>query len=154
MSRSNLYIIIAAVVVLLIVGGYYLSTKSGNSGGLYGTPTPTPTATPMPTNMDMSPTPTPSQSATATTKEFTITGNADAFSPKQLIVTKGDTVKITFKPTDTTHTFTLPDFNVDTGDVSAGQTKTVQFVANKTGTFQFYCTLHKSMGMTGTLTVQ
>jgi plastocyanin len=155
MNKTSLYAVIVVVVLVVLGSGYYLYTKSSSSSptsSLYATPTPK--ASPTPSNIDISPTTTPTPSTSSATKEFTITGHADAFSPSQLTVNKGDIVKITFKPTDTTHTFTLPDFNVDTGNVSSGQTKTVQFVANKSGSFQFYCTIHKSMGMTGMLIVQ
>jgi len=40
--------------------------------------------------------------------------------------------------------------------VSGGQKTTVQFVANQTGTFEFYCGVgsHRDLGMVGQLIVQ
>ena len=49
------------------------------------------------------------------------------------------------------HTFTIPGL-VDTGSVSAGQSKSVTFTVPKK-TVQFVCTFHKGMGMVGTLKV-
>ncbi len=71
-------------------------------------------------------------------------------------VKKGDTVKIIFKNTAGTHDWNLDEFNAHTGTVPATQEKTIQFVASKTGTFEYYCSIgnHRQMGMKGTLVVE
>lgn len=88
-------------------------------------------------------------------KEFTINGGSYYFSPKTLSVNKGDTVKINFVNAGGMHDFVLDEFNAKTPVIQSGQTATVTFVADKSGTFQYYCSVgtHRQMGMVGTLTV-
>jgi plastocyanin len=71
------------------------------------------------------------------------------FSPSSLTIAVGDAIRVANSDT-MTHTFTGPSW--DTGDMGAGQVKTLRF--NTAGSFSFYCTPHKSLGMTGTLTVR
>jgi plastocyanin len=131
------------------------SNNPGSSAGSSPTPTPAVSASVTPTN-SAAPTisPTPTVSDSRSTKEFKISGTGHSFSVTKLTVDQGDKVKVVFTSTDIGHTFTLPQFSVDTGLVGAGQTKTVEFVASKKGSFEFYCTPHRSMGMTGTLVVE
>ena len=146
-------IVIAVIVFLGLFGllywyvlpknNYYNTTSNTTS-------TVTVTTIPSPTTQSSS----AASSSTSSTATIDVTGQSFSFSPKQIKVSKGTKVTINFTAKDVSHTFTLPDFNVDTGLVTPGTSKTVQFTADKTGTFEFYCTPHKSMGMTGTLTVQ
>ncbi len=70
-------------------------------------------------------------------------------------VKKGDTVKITFVNSSGLHDLKIDEFNVATKQLAAGKEETVTFVASKTGTFEYYCSVgnHRAMGMKGTLTV-
>lgn len=91
----------------------------------------------------------------ANIKEFTIDGSNFKFEPDQIKVNKGDTVKITFKDNDGTHNLVVDGYNVSTRILSEG-TDTIQFIADKAGTFEYYCSIgsHRDLGMKGTLTVQ
>lgn len=156
----NSKIIIIAVVVILILGaGAFLLTK--NSANQNTALTPTPTSAVLPTDTPVaSPSEAMEQSSPSGTvgvvKEFTVTGTNFKFAPATLTVKKGDTVKITFKNEGGFHNFLLDEFNVATKTVSTGQSETVTFVADKAGTFEYYCGVgnHRQMGMVGTLTVQ
>ncbi len=88
-------------------------------------------------------------------KEFTVTGANFSFSPNTISVKKGDTVKITFKNAEGYHDLRLDDFGVFTKMIVAGAEDTIQFVANRVGSFEYYCSVgsHRQMGMKGTLTV-
>ena len=99
---------------------------------------------------------TTSTGATSTVKSFTVSGKNFSFSPSTMSVKKGDTVKIIFKNTSGFHDLRIDEFNVATKQIEAGKEDTVQFVADKTGTFEYYCSVgnHRAMGMKGTLTVQ
>ena len=91
-----------------------------------------------------------------TTREFTVTGNAHAFSPSSISVNRNDLVKITFTASDMPHSFTIDDYRI-VKRAGAGQTVTFEFRADKTGTFTFYCNLSqdaKCKDMKGTLTVR
>lgn len=89
-------------------------------------------------------------------KVFTIHGGNFYFAPNQITVNKGDKVKIVFEADKGFHDFVLDEFNVKTERVSGGQTTGAEFTADKTGTFEFYCSVgsHRAMGMKGQLTVQ
>lgn len=142
MKRIGLIFIVLA---LLGAGALLLSNQAGK-------PTKQITTPPTPTVVQTTPT-TNTQSAM---KEFTVTGQNFSFSPNQLTVKKGDTVKITFKNVEGFHDFMLDAFNVVSQKISTGQEDIVTFVADKTGTFEYYCSIgnHRAMGMKGTLTVQ
>src|SRR4029077_1440857 len=87
--------------------------------------------------------------------ELTVSGSNFKFEPSTLTVKKGETVKITFKNTGGTHDFVIDQFKVATSRIQGGAQETVQFVADKTGSFEYYCSVgtHRQMGMKGTLVV-
>ena len=93
--------------------------------------------------------------STGTVKEFTVSAGSYFFSPKTMTVNKGDTVKITVTNSGGFHDFKIDEFNVSTSRLQSGQSETITFVADKAGTFQYYCSVgdHRAMGMWGTLTV-
>ena len=89
-------------------------------------------------------------------KEVTITAKKFEFAPATITVNKGDTVKFTLTSIDVKHGFNLPDFNVNEA-LEPNKPVTVQFVADKTGTFTFRCSVPCGAGhreMTGTLIVK
>lgn len=89
-------------------------------------------------------------------KEFDMTAKNWAFSPAVITVKKGDHVKIKITSVDITHGFNLADFNIKV-DLQPGQTQTVEFTADKAGTFNFRCSVPCGEGhrdMTGSLVVE
>ena len=66
-----------------------------------------------------------------------------------------DTVKIIFKNAKGFHDWTLDEFNAATKQLTVGQSETIQFVADKAGTFEYYCSVgnHRQQGMVGKLVV-
>lgn len=94
---------------------------------------------------------------TATVNEtFTVTGQNFSFAPAQLKIKKGETVKIIFKNVGGTHDFVLDEFKVRTSRLQAGGEEAVIFTADKTGSFDYYCSVgtHRAMGMIGLLRVE
>lgn len=92
----------------------------------------------------------------AQVKEFSVDAVPYSFSPSSMTVNKGDTVKITLKNKQGTHDLKIDEFKVGTRTLSAGEEQTITFVADKAGSFQYYCSIgnHRAMGMWGTLTVK
>lgn len=89
-------------------------------------------------------------------KEFTIVGTANMkFSLNEMKVKKGDKVKVTFKNEGGFHDWMLDEFSAKTKQLQAGQSETVEFVADKVGTFEYYCSVgqHRAMGMKGSFVV-
>lgn len=154
-----MYTLIAIVILLVIGGGYYLNNKA-----MAPTTQQTPSDKQLTTNetptSEMSTTVTQTASSpsatTANETDITVTGSNFKLDPAAISVKKGQKVKITFTNTGGEHNFVLDGYNVKTQVISSGQTRTVEFVADKTGTFQYYCSVgsHRALGMQGTLTVQ
>ena len=94
--------------------------------------------------------------AVATVKTFNVSGSNFNFSLTEIKVRKGDRVKIIFKNTDGFHDWVIDEFNAKTARIQAGQTAEVEFVADKVGTFEYYCSVgsHRANGMKGNLVVE
>lgn len=69
--------------------------------------------------------------------------------PSTITVDKGDRVKLIIKTLDVVHGFSLPDFNVETGPISPGNTIVKEFTANKVGSFSFKCSVYCGSGHQG-----
>jgi heme/copper-type cytochrome/quinol oxidase subunit 2 len=90
------------------------------------------------------------------TREFTVVGNAYAFSPSSITVDRNDLVKITFTAQDIPHSFTIDRYRI-AKRAGSGQSVTFEFRADQSGPFPFYCNLtqdEKCKDMKGTLTVR
>src|SRR3989344_3835670 len=89
-------------------------------------------------------------------KTFTVSGSNFSFSLGTITVDKGDRVTIVFKNAGGTHYLRIDEFDVTTPKIGDGEEASVTFVADKTGSFEYYCSVgtHRQMGMKGTLTVK
>ena len=95
------------------------------------------------------------QAAASAVKSFTMTAKQWAFEPSKITVNKGDTVKLAVKSIDVTHGFGLSAFGINER-LNPGETVNIEFVADKTGTFSFFCSVSCGSGhggMRGTLIV-
>ena len=89
-------------------------------------------------------------------KEFSISGSNFKFSQTEIRVKKRDFVRINFTSADGFHDWTIDEFNAHTEQVATGNRSSVDFVADKAGTFEYYCNVgnHRQMGMRGKLIVE
>lgn len=89
-------------------------------------------------------------------KTFTVEGSNFAFSQSAINVKKGDVVKIVFKVSQGMHDLVVDGYDVSTRVINAGETDTIEFTADREGTFEYYCSLsnHRALGMKGELTVE
>jgi plastocyanin len=167
----NKNLLIAGIVALILIGGVVAFIASQNQQPEATTATqqvevdqqatPTESATDQTQGMEASASPSSAMEKEGAmekgaTKTFAVSGNNFAFDVKEMRVKQGDTVKVTFTNTSGTHDFVLDDFNVATAKLAAGASETVTFVANKKGSFEYYCSVgnHRAMGMKGTLIVE
>lgn len=147
-------LITVIILALLAWGGYALFHKNTVTPSGYTQTTNNATGS------DYTPTTDTTASSTisvgASVKEFTVVGKNYSFSPATMTVNKGDTVRINFQNSGGTHDWRLDEFNVKTSLLQSGQSQTIEFVADKTGSFEYYCSVgnHRQMGMKGTLTVK
>ncbi len=153
-------IISIIVVLVLIVGGVFLYRHRSSNMDMSDAPSSETTSTTDNTSSDQTAgTSTIQGSITVTApnvKSFTVTGSSFAFAPNTLTVNKGDTVKIHFVNSGGMHDFVIDEFNARTSRIQGGQSEDITFVADKAGTFEYYCSVgtHRQMGMRGTLTVK
>ncbi len=91
----------------------------------------------------------------STVKEFAVGGGGFYFDPAELTVTEGDTVRIVFTNEGGVHDWVIDEFDARTPIIQAGETSTIEFVADQVGTFEYYCSVgeHRAMGMVGNLIV-
>lgn len=148
--------IIIGIIVLLVIA--FIGIKAVGHSTPQNPQSSMENMTPSPTEaMSSSPNASATSSAKAgAVKEFTVTGSNFKFEPSSITVKKGDTVKITFQNSGGSHDFVIDQFSIKTPIISSGKEATVQFVADKTGTFEYYCSVanHRAMGMVGNLIVQ
>lgn len=156
---------VTLLVLVLVVGGAFVLWRGktleapavedeADMGGASGTveegsPQPVPQKQPFSTGLSTG-------VKVGAVKEFTITSTNFAFNPKDITVQKGDRVRINFKNTDGYHNLVIDEFNVATKTLNEGGSDTVEFVANKIGSFVYYCSVgnHRTMGMWGRLNVE
>lgn len=138
--------ILLTIIILALLGwGIYAFVNKDKSE--------VPNSTPPVSQEAPSPTP---PVATSTVREFMVVGKNFSLSPGNLEVNKGDRVRITLQNQGGTHDWVIDEFNARTKVLSNGQTETIEFVADKIGTFEYYCSVgtHRQMGMKGTLVVK
>lgn len=94
--------------------------------------------------------------ATGEVKEFALSAANFRFSESEIRVKRGDRVRIVFTNVEGMHDWVIDEFNSRTDVISAGESQTVEFVADKAGTFEYYCSVgnHRAMGMKGSLIVE
>lgn len=158
--------LITWIAIIIILLGGYMVYKNHNSGmDDMNVPATTNTDTANGNTNDTVLTPlnstttttvvVPPVTTTSQVKSFVVEGQSFSFTPSTLSVNKGDTVKITFKNTGGFHDLRIDGYNVGTPQIQGGQEATFTFVADKAGSFEYYCSVgtHRQMGMKGTLTV-
>lgn len=97
------------------------------------------------------------QSDNKVVKEFKVEAKEFSFNPTEVRVKKDDTVRLVFVNSGAfSHNWTIPAFGAKTNTIGGGKSEIVEFVADKTGTFNFLCTIngHENMGLKGSLVVE
>jgi cytochrome c oxidase subunit 2 len=79
-----------------------------------------------------------SSAATEGVHEIKMTAKKYEFSPSSIHVKKGEHVKLLITAVDHDHGFKLPAFDIQQ-DLKEGETTTIEFTADKAGTFRFAC---------------
>ncbi|MDP2950734.1 MAG: cupredoxin domain-containing protein [Chloroflexota bacterium] len=73
--------------------------------------------------------------------EFTLVGHNGQWGPDVIRVTEGETVRLRLTSADVVHGFALKAYGIEVDEVYPGKVKTIEFVADKPGTFLFACTI-------------
>ncbi len=160
---SNKFIVLGLLGGLLLVGGLFYVSMSRDGKMVAQAPVEAksdlPPVTPS-AGVTVNP-PTP-VAATPGVKEFSmnswmesVDGKMSAhFSLAEMIVKKGDTVRVKVKNTKGTHDFKIDEFGVAL-ETPEGQEVMVEFIADKVGDFEYYCSKwnHRDIGQKGVLRV-
>lgn len=93
----------------------------------------------------------------STSAEMVVNMEAGSFyyKPNTITAKKGQKIKVVLSGKDMMHNFNIDELKVKSPLVMAGKTTTVEFTADKVGTFEFYCSVgnHRAQGQVGTLVV-
>lgn len=162
MSKNKILLIVVIIIIILI-GAFYIYKKPGNQPITENTQVNTPAndqsdnSATLETINDQAIEAAPAEIQSASeVKEFNVSGANFSFSLKEIKVKKGDKVKIVFTNNEGFHDLIIDEFNVNTSQIKAGESKTVEFIADKTGIFEYYCSVgqHRANGMFGKLIVE
>lgn len=143
-QKTNPILFVTAIVLVAVfIGGFYLLSRVKNKSV---SPQQSETAGTSTQN---------DQSLAENQPAITVSGGSYYFEPNEIRVQKDSRVTIEFVSKDTVHDFVLDEFDVKTKQLSSGQKETITFLADKTGEYEFYCSIgnHRRMGMAGKLIV-
>lgn len=138
----NTNLIVGALGVVALLVGVFLFFSGDNLVDINITSTVTPTRNPSITQ--------------GAIREFIITGINYRFSLSEMHVKRGDTVRVTFRSEEGRHDWTNDEFQARTNVLATGTQETIQFIADRVGTFEYYCSVgtHRILGMRGNLIVE
>lgn len=90
-------------------------------------------------------------------REFVLESRAENgkawFSLNEIKVKKGELVHVVVKNTKGDHDFAIDDYKIKR-NTPLNEDTVFEFTADKTGTFEFYCSKHRAQGQVGKLIVE
>lgn len=136
-AKSSLIVLVAIIIVVIGTLVIYRRPTSGTVAGTTAEASTSPTS-----GVNVVP--------------FSVEGGMYYFNPNEIRVKQGDRVRITFTNVEGMHDLVIDEFNVKSKTIQAGESDTVEFLADKKGTFQFYCSIptHRQKGMVGNLIIE
>lgn len=162
-KSNNSWMLVLGLLAVGAVVGYFLfmNRPAPTETTMTSSPAATSAAVMESTSEEGSPSAGDALSAAGQVREITVDGVDMSFSPSTISVKKGDTVRVTLNNTDAnskfeiTHDFVIDEFQVQSEEIGEGESTTFEFVADKAGSFEYYCSIgeHRENGMFGTLTV-
>ena len=78
-------------------------------------------------------------------KEFKMTAKQFAFEPSTIEVNKGDKVRLIVTSTDVPHGIAIKEYGINQR-LDVGKPVTIEFIADKQGTFTAYCSVFYGTG--------
>ena len=145
---KKLILLLISLALIFIVGCSHIDNESDTNRGISN-------KVPAPGFEDVPEAIVVDQEGAGAVKEISVTAKQWEFDPNPIIVNKGDKLKLSIKSVDVAHGFSLPDFGINK-KLEPGKTETVEFVADKSGQFTFFCSVICGSGhsdMKGTLIV-
>lgn len=150
-SKSNLNPLLFVVIIIIVAAvGVMLWLGTNKTGTQPATTQAEPTVTTQEK-------PTEATGSAMTEQVITVEGGEYYFQPNEIRVKQGEKVTITLKNVGKMpHDFVIGALSVQSELTRGGEEATVTFTPDKTGTFEFYCSVsgHRQQGMRGTLIVE
>ena len=141
-------VIAGIVIAVLVVGaGIFMSRgKSNTSDSMAMKAEPTKVQT----------SPAVAGASDENVKTIDIEAGSFYYKPNVLTVKKGQKVKVVIHSVSMMHDFNIDELNVHGQKTKNGETSTVEFTPDKTGTFEYYCSVgqHRANGQVGKITVE
>lgn len=156
MYRGNTMVIILVIIGLLLIGGGIAFFMTQNNQ-VQNEKMTVENETVSPTNNIEAATGEGAMSDVNAEVTVNVTGADFSYNPDEIKVKKGDTVKIVLTSGDSMpHDFVIDELNIQSDQVTQGQTAEVTFVADRAGEYEYYCSVgnHREQGMVGTLVVE
>jgi len=142
---------IIGLLVVAVVGGviYFANTKNVKAP-LESTTTSSTSST------VSSPPGVPPETTDANIKIVEVEAGSFYYKPNIIEVTKGQKIKIIMKSVSMMHDFNIDELGVKMPITKNGDTGTVEFTADKVGTFEYYCSVgqHRANGQVGSITIK
>ncbi len=150
--------VIAGVIVLLLVvavGAYLLMSNRSISTEVSDITDEMAQDLPSAPDMEVSET---TEEEADNIVDISVEADEFSFSPAEITVNEGETVRITLTNVGTmSHDFVIDEFaGARTRELEPGESETVVFTPDGVGEYNFYCSIvdHRAMGMEGTLIVE
>lgn len=109
------------------------------------------------TAMQAAPTPQAETTAVLSDQQSSVSVEAGSFyyKPNMIQVKKGTSIKLTLNSVSMMHDFNIDELNVHVPITKKGESTTIEFTADKVGTFEYYCSVgkHRQLGQVGKLVV-
>jgi len=99
----------------------------------------------------------PQNTQATVAREISVTAFQWGFEPSTITIKKGERVRITFTSKDVPHGVLLPELGIETPPFAPGNPQTIEFTADKTGTFTYSCSVYCGdghRGMTGQIVIE
>lgn len=146
-------IIIIIVIAVIAIVGLGIGMSRMNSESTNGSADVVQQTSEM---TDTSTTQNTTEGTTSEVRTIAVEGGSFYYKPNEVRVKKGEKVKIVLSSKDMMHDFVIDELNVKTPVVPSGETGTVEFTADQTGTFEYYCSVgnHRQQGQIGKLIVE
>ncbi|MDP4011295.1 MAG: cupredoxin domain-containing protein [Candidatus Roizmanbacteria bacterium] len=160
-SSNNMMSIVGVIVILLVIAGVFLFMQNGKSEQVENSEDQAMPANEEPTEgIDTEKTVKINENAQMTEESEVRVIDVEAgsfyYKPSLMKVKKGETVRIVLKAVSMMHDFNIDELGVKLPIVKDGDTGTVEFVADKVGSFEYYCSVanHRAQGQVGMITVE
>ena len=128
----NKIVIIIAIALVVVFAGIYLYSNNNKGSNLSGV-----------TIQDVD-----SQTDSGEIKEFAMTAKQWKFEPNSITVNQGDLVRLKITSIDVAHGIAIPDYRIN-AYLSPGQIVSIEFTADRAGTFPFACSVSCGVGHSG-----